>query len=597
MPIIWFSKTHQALTLLLLAGILSALGCRCVTRRADWQAPSIARPASKDLTTGKFSTPWEAAYAEAIQWDAANEPCCIDYFYRAAVLAWPCVEYDIRNQTNLNQRAREVYDSSLIRLVKRAQCFGRFDPQKGLMIEMHDGVHTVPIELKGFPWRPLQIDELVPVGTYETDDVTRFYASDGLGIPLVAVRKRRPDLPFQRQQQQYSATMLLRPGHPAQPTFTLELVGTLNCSKTEINGMEVPVKRDLTAPIAYVLKDENDHYIRSFIQPGSNSENTGLFMIKPYQPGKIPVVFVHGLLSDRFTWANMANELRAHPDLVDRYQILGFEYSTGEPFLSSAAILRKQLTEFRLNYDPEECEPAMSEMVLIGHSMGGLVAKLQVSACENQLWEAVSKVPFSQINMSPKVRAELGQAFFFEPVSTVSRVIYMGTPHRGSPWAKRPIGRFGSCMVEDTDETTRAHEQIVNDNPGAFTKEFSRRIPTSIDLLRPDSQLLLAMDRLPKNACVPEHSIIGSWVPMVGAGDSDSVVPVNSAIRKGADSEFIIHAKHTKLHHSDAGVREIIRILRLHANQCSQVSKGSIEIKPQEVLISPVDPVPNVGGQ
>lgn len=597
MPTIWFSKTHQALTLLLLVGILSAVGCRCVTRRADWHPPRIARPASKDLTTGKYPTPWEEAYAEATKRDAANEPCCVDYFYRAAVLAWPCVEYDIRNQTKLNQRARDVYDSSLIRLVKRAQCFGRFDPQKGLVIQMHDGIHTVPIELKGFPWRPLQIDELVPVGTYETDDVTRVFATDGLGIPLVAVRKRRPDLPFQRQQQQYSATILLRPADHPQSTFTLELVGTLNCGAVQINGMDVPVKRDLTAPIAYVLKDENDHYIRSFIQPGSNSENTGLFMIKPYQPGKIPVVFVHGLLSDRFTWANVANELRSHPDLVDRYQILGFEYSTGEPFLSSAAVLRKQLKEFRLNYDPQECEPAMSEMVLIGHSMGGLVAKLQVSACENQLWEAVSRVPFSQVNMSPKVRAELGQAFFFEPVSSVSRVIYMGTPHRGSPWAKRPIGRFGSCMVEDSDETTRAHEQIVNENPGAFSKEFSRRIPTSIDLLRPDSQLLLAMDRLPKNPCVPEHSIIGSWVPMVGAGDSDSVVPVNSAIRKGAASELIIHAKHTKLHHSDAGVHEIMRILRLHASQCSKPAQGFSTIPTEEIMGSSEDLLPSLDGQ
>lgn len=597
MPSSWFTKTHHLLMLLLLAGIFCAPGCRSVTRRADWHPPQIARPATKNLVTGEFANPWEAAYAEAIQRDAADEPCCVDYFYRAAVLAWPCVEYDIRNQTNLNQRARDVYDSSLIRMVKRAQCFGRFDPQKGLVIKMHDGIHTVPFELKGFPWKPLQIDELVPVGTYKTDDVTRIYESAGFGVPLVAVRKRRPDLPFQRQQQQYSATLLLRPATEPQQTFTLELVGTLNCGTVQINGLDVPVKRDLTAPIAYVLKDEHDHYIRSFIQPGSNSENTGLFMIKPYQPGKIPLVLVHGLLSDRFTWANVANELRSHPDLVDRYQILGFEYSTGEPFLASAATLRKQLTEFRLNYDPQECEPAMSEMVLIGHSMGGLVAKLQISACENQLWDSVSRVPFSQINMSPKVRKELGQAFFFEPVPTVSRVIYMGTPHRGSPWAQRPIGRFGSCLVEDTDETTRAHEQIVNDNPGAFSKEFSRRIPTSIDLLRPGSPLLLAMDRLPKNPCVPEHSIIGSWVPMVHAGDSDSVVPVNSAIRKGAASELIIHAKHTQLHHSDAGIHELVRILRLHAQQCAGSDQVFPGLNAQELILSPEDSVPALEAQ
>ena len=549
---------------------MSATGCRSITQRANWHPPEVIAPKSMHLLSGEKSPPWEKAYAEAVSRDKADQSSCVDYYYRAAVLAWPCVDYDLRNKTQLNVRAREVYHSSLIKMVERGQCFDRFDPQKGLVIQMQDGPHTVPVLVKGFPWRPLEIDRLVAVGSYETDDVTRQYRAKGLGVPLVAVHKQRPGIPFQRQQQTYSATLLLRPGDQPQDTFTLELVDSLRFGTTEIQGREVPIQRDLTAPIAYVLKDVDDHYIRSFVQPGSNSVNTGLFMIEPYQPGKIPLVFVHGLLSDRYTWANMANELRARPDLVAKYQVLGFEYSTGEPFLSGAAILRRHLTELRLNYDPEGCEPAMSEIVLVGHSMGGLVAKLQISACENQLWDTVSSLPFNQVVMSPKTRKNLGEAFFFEPVPSISRVIYMGTPHRGSPWARRPVGRLGSCLVEDSDETTRAHEQVIKANPGVFSKEFSRRIPTSIDLLRPESPLLLAMDKLPTNPCVPQHSIIGSWVPMVGAGMSDSVVPINSAIRKGAQSELIIHAKHTKLHHSDAGVCEIVRILRLHTQQCQE---------------------------
>ena len=288
-------------------------------------------------------------------------------------------------------------------------------------------------------------------------------------------------------------------------------------------------------------------------------------MIEPFQPGKIPVVFVHGLLSDRYTWASMANEIHARPDLVDRYQLLGFEYSTGEPFLASAATLRRQLMEWRKYYDPQSSDPAMADIVLIGHSMGGLVSKLQVTSSEDLLWRSVAKCAFDTIQAEPKTRIQLAEAFFFEPVPTVTRVLYVGTPHRGSPWAKRPIGRLGSRLVKEPEEQQSLHHQLLTTNPNVFSREFSRRIPTSVDLLREDSPLLTAMDRLATAAGVQQHSVIGSWGPMLGAIDSDSVVPVSSAIRANVVSQKTIRAKHANLHRDENGIEEIIRILRMHA--------------------------------
>ena len=138
-------------------------------------------------------------------------------------------------------------------------------------------------------------------------------------------------------------------------------------------------------------------------------------MFEPYQPGKIPLVFVHGLLSDPFTWANLANEIRARPDVLQRYQLWAYEYATGEPFLKSAAVLRRQLHEVQLQMDPSGSDAALSGVVLIGHSMGGLVSKLQVTYSGNQLWESVSCLPFESIVTTPATRMDLAESFFFDP--------------------------------------------------------------------------------------------------------------------------------------------------------------------------------------
>ena len=111
------------------------------------------------------------------------------------------------------------------------------------------------------------------------------------------------------------------------------------------------------------------------------------------------------------------------------------------------------------------------------------------------------------------------------------------------------------------------HEQLLRDNPNAFSSEFTRRIPTSIDLLRPDSPLLQAIDRLPVARHVREHSVIGSFRPMLFAGNSDGVVPVASARRRNAVSEKMIRARHSGIHQDPDGIEELVRILRLHMKQ------------------------------
>lgn len=112
------------------------------------------------------------------------------------------------------------------------------------------------------------------------------------------------------------------------------------------------------------------------------------------------------------------------------------------------------------------------------------------------------------------------------------------------------------------------HQQLICDNPDAFSREFTRRLPTSVDLLRSDSPLLESIARLPTPQNVRRHTIYGSYRRMLGAGDSDGVVPVTSARQNGVESEACVNAKHVQIHKHQDGINEVLRILSLHQSEC-----------------------------
>ena len=165
--------------------------------------------------------------------------------------------------------------------------------------------------------------------------------------------------------------------------LTLDFYDPLRTFATDTG---LPLARDLTAPIAYAATQEGNAGIEDFLDPADNDAAASLRMIEPYQPGKIPVVLVHGLASSPVTWSDLENDLRAQPAIMARYQIWVFRYDTGDPFLTSAAELRRQLAALRQTYDPLRLDSSMSRMVMIGHSLGGLVTKLQVTNSTDVLW-------------------------------------------------------------------------------------------------------------------------------------------------------------------------------------------------------------------
>ena len=545
--------------------VLTPASAQSLCTRGKWRPPSVAQPSRN--SNGKLACA-ERAYAQALHLEKQDDAACVDYFFQAATCAWPHVQACSCSKCGPSCRATKIYHSSLIKLITAGRCFKRLNPKCGLTVNTSAGRQVVPTSYHGFVWQPDDFDRVLPVGAYSTKELKRNYRCDGLGVSTVVIRCRRRCEMFRRPRQVFGATVVLRPVTGTETStcnYILEFFDPLRVNSVAIANCQAPLKRDLTAPIAYLLSHADRNGFANFLHPGSTTEDTGLFMIEPYQPGKIPVIIVHGLLSQPFTWADLANEIRARPDLVERYQFWGFEYATGEPFLKSAAKLRRQLYQVRAQTDPKGADSALSRIVLVGHSMGGLVSKLQTTYSGNQLWRSVSCRSFDSLVTTTCTRAELAESFFFGPVPMISRVVYIGTPHKGSVWAETLIGRLGSLLVREPSSMEDEHAQLIRDNPNCFSDEFTKRIPTSVDLLKPDSPLLRAIDHLPKSSTVPEHTILGEGYFMLRAGDSDKVVPVTSASKAGVASEKRIHEKHGDLHESDEGIREVICILRKHA--------------------------------
>jgi hypothetical protein len=207
----------------------------------------------------------------------------------------------------------------------------------------------------------------------------------------------------------------------------------------------------------------------------------------------------------------------------------------------------------------------MDAMVLVGHSLGGLVSKMQVTTSYDLLWNEIALQPFDALRASPEVRMKLANALFYEPVPTVTRVVFIGTPHQGSGMTRRLAGRIGSALVKFGEQEDGEYRQVLDDNRGLFKPALTRGRPTSINLLDPESPFLDGLAKMPVNGATRLHSIIGTGGANPLREPGDGVVAVSSARHYG-DSEILVPAKHEKLHRHPDSINEVARILRVHAS-------------------------------
>jgi hypothetical protein len=551
----------------LISGALVALvlgGAGCSALHSGPSLCSLTRTLAPEVTANAVAQRY-LAEADALQ--EAGDAGCVDRYFAACSWAWQTLREDASGTSHVI--SSDCYNAALEKLLCSAQWFKRLDPARGLVIHLGAQSVVIPVVHHATPWAAADFQRLRPPLTGRQSSLMRRYCSQGIGAPLVVDRARNPcdamEERFLPEKSYFGATAVLRFQPSASPdavtTAVLDFYNPLAATTVCDEGLELPLASDLSAPLAQVLEDAPRSYLAGFIEPGGTATAAKLAFLEPYQRGKAPVVLIHGLFSDPQSWADLINDLRAAPGFTQRYQLWVFRYPTGQGFLQSAAVLRRELQAAIAGLDPACRDSALRQIVLIGHSMGGLVAKLQVAHSEELVWSRLANRPLEEIVTTPSTRAFLAEACYFDPLAEVCRVIFIASPHHGSLCSSSMFGRCAALLVEPSSEQTQMHEQLIRDNPGTFNPVVERRFPTSIDMLVPSSPLLDAMQQMKLRQGLKLHNIIGVSHPLSLDGPSDGVVSVHSASHPGCQSVLAINAPHVRAHRDLATSREILRIL------------------------------------
>ena len=299
------------------------------------------------------------------------------------------------------------------------------------------------------------------------------------------------------------------------------------------------------------------------IRPLSMSRKPQIYLLDPYDPNKTPLLMVHGLQSTPVAFAALVNALRSDPVIRAKYQTWQFYYASGTPVLANAAELRDSLAETLHALDPKNHDAATKRIVVLGHSMGGVISHTLVSSSQGRVWESVFRVPPARLKGDPEAIRQLAHILYFQRNPRIVRVIFMAAPHRGSPMAESFIGFVGNSLTHLSPMLERGFSQLARVNPDAMTPEaaafYSGRF-SAVRTLSPKSTALIAVSELPIR--IPYHSVIGQLHPGPKERGSDGVVPYWSSHLAGAQSELIVRSGHGVIDNPDA-IREVIRILHL----------------------------------
>jgi pimeloyl-ACP methyl ester carboxylesterase len=549
------------------------------------------------------------ALSAGIAAEHAKLATCVDLYFETVAFSWNFLKSPGASARPEYELAWQLYHNGLARLMGAGQRFGRLDPSTGLHVDTAAGSLVIPTTYQGFAWKSEDFSRIEVVSSLASRKLQHHYGAPGLGVPLVVIRERQQSERFYNNQTAFGATVVLRPSLAvlagmAPPLGAdsshgpVEFYDPLRVSSVAVGQQKIAMAMNTSAPLEYAVKNTNYSPLAGLLQPGSaEAGQEKLFLLEPRQPGKFPLVFVHGFFSTPAIWANVANEIMASPGLRDRFQIMAYRYPTGRPFVESAAILRRELNEFVKTYDRDGQDPSMDNMAMIGHSMGGIVAKLTVTRSDDRLWDAVANRPLSELNISETGRQRLAELFYFEPLPFVRRVVFMGTPHDGAMMASLSLGRISSKCIQQSTADLIEHDLLVKQNPGVFSPEISKRIPTSIDMMESSSCLLQAVQKLCPGENVQLHSIMGTKCLSLLDGCGDGVVSVKSAQHPWVSTEKRVHATHPDLHKNEDSIQELKCILRRHileANDEPGVDESEC-VTPDSVMPEQIDPCPPEG--
>src|SRR5438445_2182733 len=471
------------------------------------------------------------------------------------------ISYGVLERQLKDESARSIYNFAVARVVQDVDRADLEPWRHSITVMTDQGRYTMvspkPVDAEHDPSRY----DLVPTDTFKIGG--KFFHTystvSGVGAPIVVVG--RTESPHFRKQ--YKLRRVYAPitaivrfsGRQAH----LEFIDPLNTERITLNKQVFPLAADFDAPTAFLIARERPERLglSRVMNPAAYADTAMLCRLQQYDPARTPVIFVHGLQETGASWAPMIDSLRNDAVIRERYQFWFFSYPSGYPYPYAAALFRQDLDGIGRAF------PNRKRIVLIGHSMGGLICRLMITDTGDKIWRDYFATPPAKTPLAPDTRKLLEEALVFNHRPDVERVIFISTPHRGSELASNWIGRIGAALVRTPRLFTSvyaASKPLLISDPAARPLN---RMPNSVDTLEPNDRFVEAMNKLPITPGIPYHSIMGDR----GRGDtpnsSDGIVPYWSSHLEGAQSELIVNSDHGAQYNPQA-IREVERILKLN---------------------------------
>ena len=540
-----------------------------------------------------------ADYCRWLAMESSDE----DYAVRAhlSALYYVRAAYAARMRTRGNASGYDFSDFRMMQIYNDS-CRGIFSFLKSHKLLANDSYSLLDLEDRRYFFNAPQYHLSVPDDTVEDFTLCSDYSvkalmqknrQPGVGIPLVGRVAQQETYKVLKSPRGLTIPVTLVVGLHESDSHVMEVtMNYLDTSLEETAPEEMeflsaanwPLALDFSTPLACFLNSLPDRNLISVMLESDDQEDrSGLFLIEPYQPNKIPVLFIHGLMSSPDTWVQMINSLKNDPVIRKRYQFWFYSFSSGMPILATAGNLRRILLAAReeLGTTPEAREN-FDKMVLIGHSMGGLVSRTLLQGDPHYMVETVTQRTWDEIKAS-LTEEELDAVETFAvlpPLPFVNRVVFMAVPHRGSEMAKWSVARIGSRLVslpqnlrEKLPLFGRVFEKLNKEkydeleqlNRARGGKNGHHSVSGLYDL-DPDSIFIRALSESPMKEGLVFHSIIGDQEQADHPGGTDGVVPYSSSHLDNAASEVIVHSGHS-VHRSPGAMQELLRILLLHLRE------------------------------
>jgi len=510
------------------------------------------------------------AYAFLFPDDAAQRPQAIDPRYR-----W----------------AADIYAAGLTEALRAPK--GEVLALQGGVYPLPFGTLTLAFDDSETHWSGRTLSDFVPTEEFAIHGLQNRYRHAGIGVPLAArpiADAGNPGDDLVAEQIRVPATAVVRLADPRQQIAGSELHGRLDVYAVDeredvmlADGTRQPLEIDRSATLALTLTEVGfwRQEMANFLGDALGTRRPArLIAREPYRPGRIPVVMVHGTNSSAGRWADMVNDLENDPRIRERFQFWFFTYDSGNPIPYSAMLLRRALRAAVTRFDPEGRDACLRQIVVIGHSQGGLLTKMTAIDSGSTFWDNASPTPFDEVNLTPETRALLQEALFVTPLPFVTRLIFISTPHRGSYLAGPEIvRRLASRLISMPRDVVTVSTEVLRSPVGRAVR--MQTIPTAIDNMSPNHPFIKSISSIPVAPGVHAHSII----PVQGDGpleeEADGVVKYSSAHIEPIDSERIIHHSSHSTQGDPRTVDEVRRILLLQARE-AHCSAPPADTSPQQ---------------